>query len=333
MMLLGRTARAMAATAIMSLLPIMSVQAQETFNATLASVNSPDFLTVRAMQMFIDLSREKTNGGVNFNLAANGQMGSQKETYEQVMGGIIEAAHVSGSVFGASLPELQLLQLPFLYRDNGHMVRVVSGEIGQGLYDKLEEATGVKVLMLALADGPRSVWNNARPIRTPADMNGLTIRVPENPIMLDTFQALGALPTPMPFGEVYMAAKQGVIDGGESPPYALGEFRAWEVGKYFSLDKHTSGHAVLAINSEWYNRLPEEYQASLEEASAEAVVWFNAELEKANEQAMADAAAHGMEINEVDDLEAFQEAVAPVYAKYAPVVGGEAAIQAVIDTP
>lgn len=333
MTFLGKTARVLAATALISALNLLPAQAQQTFDATLATVNSPDFLTVQAMQKFIDLSREKTNGGVNFNLAANGQMGSQKETYEQVMGGIIEAAHVSGSVFGASLPELQLLQLPFLYRDNPHMIRVVSGEIGQGLYDKLEEVTGVKVLMLALADGPRSVWNNVRPIRTPADMNGLTIRVPENPIMLDTFQALGSLPTPMPFGEVYMAAKQGVIDGGESPPYALGEFRAWEVGKYFSLDKHTSGHAVLAINSDWYHSLPDEYQAALEQASAEAVTWFNAELEKANDQAMADAASHGMEVNDVDDIDAFREAVAPVYAKYAPVVGGEAAIQAVIDTP
>ena len=92
-----------------------------------------------------------------------------------------------------------LFDLPFLFRDNEHMKRVVRGPIGQQVYAELERKTGIKLLMTGLPDGPRSVWNSRRAVRTPDDMKGIKLRVMQGPLLVDTFRALGAIPTPMPF--------------------------------------------------------------------------------------------------------------------------------------
>ena len=265
----------MALGALVALALTPQVTAQESVKATLASVNNPDFLAVRAMSTFADLVREKTGGTLDITVAAGGSMGGMKENLEAVITGSLEAAHVSSSLLGAVVPELQLFELPFLFRDNAHMATVLRGEIGQSLYAQLEGAAGIKMLMVGLADGPRSVWNTQRPIRTPADLSGLKLRLPENAVMLDTFRALGALPTAMPFSEVYMAAKQGVIDGAETPPYGLPEARVPELAKFYSLTQHITLTAGLAVNAGWFNGLSPEHQQAMVDAGAEASAWYD----------------------------------------------------------
>jgi TRAP-type C4-dicarboxylate transport system substrate-binding protein len=163
-------------------------------------------------------------------------------------------------------------------------------------------------------------------------MAGLKIRTPESAVMIDTFTALGALPTAMPFNEVYMAAKQGVIDGAESAPYALGDAKAWEVASYYSLTKHITLTAGVVMNTAWFNSLTPEQQAAMIEARDEASAWYDSQFDANNEKVLETARANGMQINDVDNIEDFRGAVASVYEKYAPVVGGMEKIQAVIDT-
>ena len=300
--------------------------------ATLASVNGPEFITARAEMLFAKKVREKTNGGLSINVVLAGALGGMKETLEAIADGNLQFSQATNSSLGALYGGTLLFDLPFLFRDNDHMRRVVRGPIGQQVYAELEKRTGIKMLMAGMADGPRSVYNNRRPVRVVADLKGMKLRVPEALVTIDTFKALGAITTPMAYPEVYMAAKQGVIDGAETPLSALLDIRAPEVAKYYSLTKHNDTPVGVGVNAKWFGGLPKAYQDAIMEAGNEARLWHDSEFETICAAALAEAKRMGMQVNDIADIEEFRKAVEPVYAKYADRVGGRKLIQAVIDT-
>ena len=313
-------------------LPPPGAAAQAKIEATLASPNAVTFLIVRAESMFAAKVAELTNGGLTIKVVTDGQLGGQKENIEAVLAGNLEFAQVNNAVLGTVYPNTQLFDLPFVFRDNTHMRHVVRGPIGQQIYTEYADKTGMALLMAGLADGPRSVWNRTRAVRSPTDLKGMKLRVMEAPIMVDTFRALGAIPTPMPFPDVYMAAKQGVIDGAETPPSGLIDVKAPEVAKYYSLTKHFAMPSAVGVNVKWLNSLPQSYRDAITAAAAAASAWYDGVYDADNIAAVATVTKEGMVVNEVDDMQAFRDAVRPVYEKYADKVGGMKMIQAVIDT-
>ena len=180
-------------------------------------------------------------------------------------------------------------------------------------------------------DGERSIWNKKRAVRMPEDLRGLKLRVMENPIMVDTFRTLGALPTPMPATEMYMAAVQGVIDGGEIPPTSILMQKVYEPAKYLSFTRHFNMPASMAVNVKWLTGLPPQYQKAVLEAAEESVAWQDKIFAEDEQEALTKLKGYGMQFNDVD-LAAFQKAMKPVYNKYADRVGGWKMIQAVMDT-
>jgi tripartite ATP-independent transporter DctP family solute receptor len=207
----------------------LPASAAQKVEAALASPNNPEIILVRAMTLFANKVAEKTKGDVTIKVVHSGQLGGMKENFESIMAGNLEMAQVNNAFLANLYPGTTLFDLPFLFRDNEHMKKVVRGPIGQQVYADFEKKIGIKLFMTGLADGPRSVWNRRRAVRVPDDMKGIKLRVMQGPLMVDTFKALGAIPTPMPFPEVYMAAKQGVIDGAEQPPFGVVELKANEV--------------------------------------------------------------------------------------------------------
>jgi len=306
--------------------------AADKIEAVIATVNASTFLIPRLEQRFADLVAEKTDGGLVIEVVTDGQLGGMKENIEAVMAGNLEMCQVNNAFLGSLYPGTMLFDLPFVFRDNDHMRKVVRGEIGEDVYGAFEEQTGVKLILTGLADGPRSVWNRTRAVRTPGDLEGLKLRVMESPLMVDTFTALGAIPTPMAYPEVYMAAKQGVIDGAETPPAGLVDMKAPEIAKYYSLTQHFAMPSAVAVNAEWYDGLPQEYKDAIQEAEAEAAAWYDTTYDADNEKALVIVQEEGMEVNQVEDPEAFRAAVKPVYEKYAERVGGMAAIERVLET-
>lgn len=306
-------------------------EAGQKMQATLASVNALNVI-VKSEILFADKVRAKTNGGLDIKVVYGGALGGMKENFEAIMANNLELAQVNNAFLGTLYSGTMLFDLPFVFRDNEHMKRVVRGPIGQQVYGEFEKKTGMRILMTGLADGPRSTWNRKRAILSPDDMRGMKIRVMENPLMVDSFRALGAIPTPMAFPEVYMAAKQGVIDGGETPPFGVVELKAWEVAKYFSLTKHFAMPSGVGVSVEWFSGLPAEYQRAVMEAADEARAWYDAEFEAVNVEALKEMKKQGVEVNDVADIEQFRKAVKPVYDKYADRVGGWKMIQAVLDT-
>jgi tripartite ATP-independent transporter DctP family solute receptor len=306
-------------------------EAGQKMQATLASVNALNVI-VKSEILFADKVRAKTNGGLDIKVVYGGALGGMKENFEAIMANNLELAQVNNAFLGTLYSGTMLFDLPFVFRDNEHMKRVVRGPIGQQVYGEFEKKTGMRILMTGLADGPRSTWNRKRAILSPDDMRGMKIRVMENPLMVDSFRALGAIPTPMAFPEVYMAAKQGVIDGGETPPFGVVELKAWEVAKYFSLTKHFAMPSGVGVSVKWFSGLPAEYQRAVMEAADEARAWYDAEFEAVNVEALKEMKKQGVEVNDVADIEQFRKAVKPVYDKYADRVGGWKMIQAVLDT-
>ena len=307
------------------------VRAQKV-EATLATVNAAAFLIPRMEVLFAKKVAEKTNGNFVIKVVTDGQLGGMKENVEAVMAGNLEMAQVNNAFLGSLHSPTMAFDLPFIFRDNGHMRLVVRGAIGQKIYSDFEKRTGVRLMMTGLADGPRSVFNRTRPVNTPADLKGMKLRVMENPIMVDTFRALGAIPTPMAFPEIYMAAKQGVIDGAETPPTGLIDMKAPEISKYYSLTRHFAMPSAVAVNAKWFDKLSDENKKAFREAEAEAVAWYDKVYDEESEKALEIVKKDGMIINAVTDPSEFRNAVKSVYEKYAERAGGQAVLDQIIAT-
>jgi tripartite ATP-independent transporter DctP family solute receptor len=322
---------AVAAAVLMASMPLAMAENPK-IEATLASVNTPDYINPRMQLLFIEKVKEKTDGGLDIKWIGSGQLGGLKENLEAVMAGNLEMCGVNNANLGPLYSGTQLFDLPFIFRDYDHMKQVVRGPIGDRVHAQLEEATGIKLIMTGLPDGARSVWNRTRPVNTPEDVRGLKLRVMQAPIMVDTFAELGAIPTPMSSTEVYLAAKQGVIDGAEWGPLGMVEQKSYETAKYYTLTKHFNMPGSVAVNAEWFANLPPEYQDAMMEAAEEARAWFDETFDADEAAALAKLYDLGMEINEKPDVDLFREAVRPVYDKYADSVGGWDLINEVINT-
>jgi tripartite ATP-independent transporter DctP family solute receptor len=300
--------------------------------ATLSGILAKDHLITRSYQLFADKVRERTNGGLTIKIVPNGQLGGIKETIEATLSGNLEFTQVNNASLGNYDSRTMLFDLPFIFRDNEHMKKVVRGEIGNRIYADFEKKTGLKILMPGMPDGPRSVFNSVRPVYKPQDLKGLKIRVMESPIMIATFDSLGAIPTPLPFPEVYMAAKQHVIDGGETPPAGLLTMKAPEVAKYYSLTKHFALPASLGVNAKWFDKLPKSYQAAIVDSAKDALAWYDSEYDRDEKASFEEAVRQGMQVNEVANIDDFRRSVKKVYDDYRARVGGDAMINAVVET-
>jgi tripartite ATP-independent transporter DctP family solute receptor len=318
---------------VVGLIPIWpSHVAAQKVEATLASVNSAAYINPRMQMLFIQKVTEKTNGQVAIKWVGSGQLGGLKENLEAIIAGNLEMCGVNNANLGPLYPGTQLFDLPFIFRDYEHMKHVVRGPIGQQVYAELERRTGIKLIMTGLPDGARSIWNRTRPVRTPEDVRGLKLRVMEAPLMVDTFKALGAIPTPMSSTEVYMAAKQGVIDGAEWGPLGIIEQKSYETAKYYTLTKHFNMPGSVGMSAKWFNGLKPEHQKAIMEAAEEARAWFDQQFDADETKALAEVKQRGMEVIEAPSVEPFRAAVKPVYDRYADRVGGWTMIQAVLDT-
>jgi tripartite ATP-independent transporter DctP family solute receptor len=328
--LAGRSA-ALAVAMVMASMPL-AIAENPKIEATLASVNTAEYINPRMQLLFIEKVKEKTDGALDIKWVGSGQLGGLKENLEAVMAGNLEMCGVNNANLGPLYSGTQLFDLPFIFRDYEHMEHVVRGPIGDKVYGELEKATGIKLIMTGLPDGARSVWNRVRPVNTPEDIRGLKLRVMQAPIMVDTFAELGAIPTPMSSTEVYLAAKQGVIDGAEWGPMGMIEQKSYETAKYYTLTKHFNMPGSVAVNAEWFNSLPPEYQDAIMTSADEARTWFDQTFAADEAAALAKLYKLGMVINEHPDIDLFRKAVKPVYDKYADAVGGWDLINEVIDT-
>jgi tripartite ATP-independent transporter DctP family solute receptor len=267
-----------------------------------------------ALDKFAELLKEKSGGKMTLKMYHAGTLGSQPDAIEQVRAGALEIANFSLGPLGPIVPETNVVSLPFIFKDTDHVWRVLDGKAGE-IMNKGMEKKGL--ISLAWYDGgSRSFYNSEKPIKTPADVVGMKVRVMSNDLYSGMISALGGNPSPMAFSEVYQSLKTGVIDGAENNWPSYESTGHYEVAPYYSLSQHLIIPETLCINADVYNKLSMEEQKILREAAQESAVlqrklWK--ERSKASEEKVM---AGGVKFNTIPDKKAFQDAMKPVYAKF-----------------
>jgi tripartite ATP-independent transporter DctP family solute receptor len=221
---------------------------------------------------------------------------------------------MTGNPFFTSFaPELNVFDLPYLFRDFDHAYKVIDGPIGVELRRGLEKQGMVPLGVLEI--GFRNLTNNKRPVKTPDDVKGLKLRTTPNPAHLQAFRLLGANPVPMPITEVYLALKTGAVDGQENPVAHILALKFHEVQKYMSLTYHAYTLTNVVMNPKKFQDLKPEYQKALVEAMEEARDWDRKYNREIDGQALVKIKAAGVQVEENPDREAFRKMVADAVAE------------------
>jgi len=279
-------------------------------------------------ETFKSVLEEETGGAVRVDIFENAQLGTEEEASLMVkLGALAASAASAGGGLAAFVPEAELFNFPFIFRDLDHFYRVLDGPVGARVAARIEEELDVLVLGYWFA-GERNTWNGERPVHTPEDLEGLKIRVIPTPILVDSFNALGAQATPMSFGELYSALEQGVVDGAETDHVDLHQERFYEVTRYVSYTRHLYLAVGVIFSRKLYDRLPEDVQQAVLVAGQASVVAERAAMAEMTEVAFTELIAQGIEFNEVD-RDRFLEKVQGVYRDNAERVGGMDAIREV----
>ena len=286
-----------------------------------AADNQPDdYPTVQGLYFMADYLEAATDGRITMEVFSGGQLGDERSTIEQVQLGVIDIVRTSTSPVGEFYPPMGVFSLPYIFRGETHMWKVVNGPIGRELLDGLQEAN---LVGLAYYDsGSRNFYTTETPVRSVADLAGLRIRTQQSQVVLDMMQALGAEPVPLAFEEVYSSLQTGVIDGAENnfPSYGPFGVRHFEVAPYFTLDGHARVPEVVMISkSTWDGLEPADQmlirEAALASVAVQAALWDD--LSNESREAVIEA---GSEIINVDVSE-FQNAMGPVYDEYGAAYG------------
>jgi tripartite ATP-independent transporter DctP family solute receptor len=212
------------------------------------------------------------------------------------------------------VPTTAIPALPFIFRSVNHMRSVMDGEIGTGMLGAFEPHS---LIGLGFYDsGARSFYNGKRAIRTPADMAGLKIRVQQSDLFVSLVQALGANPTPMPFGEVFSALQTGVIDGAENNWPSYESTRHFEVSKFYSMTEHSMSPEVLVLSKRAWDRLTPADREIIRAAAKESVPHMRKLWDAREESARKNVEAKGAQVNAVEK-QPFIDAMRGVYQRFA----------------
>jgi len=267
-----------------------------------------------AMHKFSELVANKTNGKVIVKVYASGQLGQQVETIEQTRLGIIDFTRTNAVVMANVSPSIGVFNLPYIFRDKKHKYQVLDGDIGMDIRNQLQDIGLISFDFLE--SGVRSFYTSAdRPITSIEDMKGLKIRVQPAQMMIRMIELLGAVPTPMNFGEVYSAIQTGIVDGAENDYVSYMSTGHYEVAGNYVEDNHMSPPAMLLMNLKKFKSLPEAYQQAISEAAAEMAIFERQLMFQANQNAKASLLAKGVNITRIDNGP-FRQAMQPIYEEF-----------------
>jgi tripartite ATP-independent transporter DctP family solute receptor len=276
--------------------------------------NQPDnYPTVIGDLEFARLVKERSNGRIIIEVYNNGQLGDEKSAIEQTQFGGIDFTRVSISPLSNFNPILNALQMPYLYRSSDHMWKVLNGEIGEYFLNSLVESGFVGLTWQD--SGARNFYNSIKPIYTVSDLKGMKIRVQESTLMMGMVSALGAVPTPMPYGDVYSALQTNVINGAENNWPSYDTSSHFEVAKYYSIDEHTRVPEVIIASKITMDKLSAADQELIKQAAKDSTpiqikAW--AAKEKVSEEKVR---AAGVQINKVTNQSEFADKMTDLYAK------------------
>jgi len=285
-----------------------------------ASVLAENHAHHKSYLFFADRVKELTGGKLIINVYPNSQLGNEREYVEFLQTGQIEFGRAATAVLGPFVPQFQAFDLPYLFANKQQMFKAADGELGQMLLKALADKLNIKGLGF-FDDGTRSLYSSKRSVLVPADFKGMKVRTMENQLMIKTFNTIGAAATPLPYGELYSALQQGVVDAGEGPIPSYWAMKHYEVAKYYSFTDTFISPALPMVGLKWYNAQPKEFQQAIDQAAKEMIVKERQWMAEQEKSAMDELKAKGVVFTEVKDKAAFMKAVEPIHKEYEARLG------------
>ena len=280
-----------------------------------SDVHPLGYPTVEAIQRMGKKLETATNGRISIQMFPSMQLGGEKEMIEQAQVGALQIARVSVGAMGPVVDDLNVFNMPFIFRDEAHMRKVIDGPIGQDLLDRVSNAPTSRLIVLGWMDaGTRNVYSN-KPVTKPADLKGMKIRMMGNPIFVETMNAMGGNGVAMGFNELYSASQTGVVDGAENNEPTVLAQNHYQVSKVYSLTGHLIIPEIFVFSKKNWEALSKEDQAMLRKFSREAQMEQRQLWDKMVAEAAVKLKAAGVQFVEADK-KAFYTATQPIRDKY-----------------
>lgn len=294
-----------------------------------AETQVPDYPTVEGVRHIGKLLEERSQGKLKLKVFANSALGNERDTVEQLKIGGLDMIRLSLAPLNNMVPESIIPSLPFIFRDEAHMHAVLDGPIGDEIL-----AAMAKQGIIGLAwydDGPRSIYAK-KPIKKLADMKGVKLRVQQSDMFVSMTEAMGASPTPLPYGEVYTALTTGIIDAAENSMLSYQTSRHFETAKFYSQTEHSLLPSVVVFSKVVWDRLSDADRALIRQAAKDSVPYMRKLAQERQAQAKEAVVAKGVQLVPIENRDEFVKAMAPVYDKYAPTPELKSLVKRVLET-
>ena len=279
-----------------------------------AEIHPADYPTTKAVEYMGQLLKERSGGKLGVKVFPNGALGQERDTVEQLKIGGLDMMRINVAPLNNIVPETIVPALPFIFRSEDHMHAVLDGPIGDEILAAMESQGMVG---LAFYDsGARSMYST-KPIKTLADIQHSKVRVQQSDLFVSMIEALGANPTPMPYGEVYTALKTGIIDAAENNYPSYKSSRHFEAAQFYSLTEHSMAPEVLVFSKPIWDRLKPEDQAMVRQAAKDSVPHMRKLWDEREAKSRQTVEAGGAKIGQIEDKQAWTDAMKPVYDKFA----------------
>ncbi len=304
---------ALALPAVLCLVASQPASAQTVLKA--ADVHPPGYPTVVAVENLGKKFEAATKGKYKLQMYGSSVLGGEKEMIEQTQVGAIQILRTSLGPVGSVVPEVNVFNMPFVFRDEAHMRKIIDGPIGDEILQKITDSPARLVALAWMDGGSRSLYTK-KPVRSPADLKGQKVRMMGNPLFVDTMNAMGGNGISMSYTEVYSALQTGVVDGAENNPPSLFTSNHYTTGtKYYAQTNHLIIPEIFVMSKISWDKLSKEEQDLMKKFSREAQMEQRALWDKSVADYSAKLKAAGVEFIDVDQ-KLFYEATAPVRAKY-----------------
>ncbi len=297
-----------------------------TYTVKFSHVVAPDTPKGLAAQKFKEVVEEKSGGKIKVDIFPNSQLYGDEDELQALQGGSVQMLAPATAKFTTIAPQLQVLDLPFLFDTVEDIPEVVSRDstVGKAIYEN-EDLAAKNIKVLGLWDNGLKQFTSNQKMESPEDLNGLKMRIQPSDVLRSQMETYGASPTPMAFGEVFNALQQGVIDGQENPYSNIFSQKMHTVQDHLTVSDHGYIGYVFAVNNDFFNELPQDLQGAVTEAADEATAYnreIAAEKNQGDRKKIEDEGT--TEITELtpEQRQAFKDAVVPkIWDEYADVIG------------
>ena len=243
-----------------------SFSAAHALEIKFADIHPAGYPTVVAEENMGKALTKESNGELTFKYFHGGVLGSEKEVVEQAQVGAVQMTRVSLGIVGPVVPDVNVFNMPFIFRDQAHMRAVIDGDVGDAILDKITQSEFGLVALAWMDGGTRNIYTK-KPVRSLEDLKGMKIRVQGNPMFIETINAMGGNGIAMDTGEIFSALQTGVIDGAENNPPTLLEHNHFQNAKFYSLTGHLILPEPIVMSKITWDKLTPEQQTLVKKAA------------------------------------------------------------------